>query len=171
MRIPLLTIIAFVTLTSLASAGGAAQGLDLTGHWDGKINCKGFDEIGKFSDNEKGNTLDVSPGAGHLFTANIDGGTYNGTIIPDAKKPDVQGEVVLIKCTTNSEFAADDTASEIIRAKVKTKVNSDKGSFSGLSIFEINDPMTGGQTIETCKLSFKRTNSSPPAPAIAACGP
>jgi hypothetical protein len=53
-----------------------------------------------------------------------------------------------------------------MRAKVKTK--GEKASFSGTSLFEINDAQFG-ESIETCKLSYKRTSTM--GPAVAACGP
>jgi len=109
---------------------------------------------------------------GSLIAVSLDSGdfTYNGSLIPDVKKPGVQGAAVLIGCNTNTTFVAGDHSSEIMNAKVKTKANSDKASFSALSIFEINDAQFG-ESVETCKLSYKRVSSSPPAPPIAGCGP
>jgi hypothetical protein len=171
MRIPLLTIIAFVGLTAVASAGAAAQVFDMTGHWVGKFTCKGVDNTGKFSEKDDPSTLDITQ-TGSLIAVSLDSGnfTYNGSLIPDIKKPDVQGEAVIIGCNTNTTFVAGDHSSEIMRAKVKTKANSEKASFSATSIFEINDAQFG-ESVETCKLSYKRVSSTPPAPPIAGCGP
>jgi hypothetical protein len=77
---------------------------------------------------------------------------------------------VIIGCNTNTTFVAGDHSSEIMRAKIKTKANSEKASFSGTSIFEINDAQFG-ESVETCKLSYKRVSNTPPAPPIAGCGP
>lgn len=170
MRIPLLTIVAVAAALSTA-APARGQVFDVTGHWIGKFTCKGVDETGKFSETDSPSTLDITQ-TGNLFAVRLDQGdfSYNGVIIPDVKKPALQGEVVLIGCNTNLAFVQGDHSSELMRAKVKTKANSEKASFSGTSIFEINDAQFG-ESVETCKLSYKRISATPPAPAIPACGP
>ena len=170
-RVPLITFLVVAVLETAASAGAAAQVFDMTGHWVGKFTCKGVDETGKFSEKDDPSTLDITQ-TGSLIAVSLDSGdfTYNGSLIPDVKKPGVQGAAVLIGCNTNTTFVAGDHSSEIMNAKVKTKANSDKASFSALSIFEINDAQFG-ESVETCKLSYKRVSSSPPAPPIAGCGP
>jgi len=166
MRVPLLTILAVVVAVSAASPA-RAQVFNMTGHWQGKFSCKGVDQTGKFTETDDPSTLDITQ-TGNLIAVSLDSGDfhYNGALIPDVKKPDVQGEVVLIGCNTNTTFVAGDHSSEIIRAKVKTK--GEKASFSGTSLFEVNDAQFG-ESIETCKLSYKRTSTA--NPAVAACGP
>lgn len=172
MRVLPLTIIAVAVAAAVsAAAPAAAQVFNMTGHWVGKFACKGVDNTGKFSETDNPSTLDITQ-TGSLIAVSLDSNdfTYNGSLIPDLKKPDLQGEVVLIGCNTNLTFVAGDHSSEIMRAKVKTKATSEKASFSGLSLFEINDS-TFGESIETCKLSYKRVDATPPAPAIPPCGP
>ncbi|HEY2388822.1 MAG TPA: hypothetical protein VGK30_17840 [Candidatus Binatia bacterium] len=170
-RVSLLMMIAFATLSGTASSGAGPVAFDMTGHWVGKFTCKGVDETGKFKDDDNPSTLDITQ-TGSLIAVSLDSGdfSYNGSLIPDIKKPDVQGEVVLIGCNTNTTFVAGDHSSEIMRAKVKTKANSVKASFSGISLFEINDAQFG-ESIETCKLSYKRVDAMPPVPAITGCAP
>jgi hypothetical protein len=170
-RVPLLTMIGLLALTAPVSSGGVAATFDMTGHWEGQFKCKGVDNTGKFNDDGKPSTLDITQ-SGTLIAVSLDSGNflYNGALIPDIKKPNVQGEAVIIGCDTNTTFVAGDHSSEIMRAKVKTKANSEKASFSAISIFEIND-VSFGESVETCKLSYKRTSATPPAPPITGCGP
>ena len=161
-----LTLVALVA-GLLTAAPAPAQVFNMTGHWVGKFSCKGVDETGKFSETDDPSTLDITQ-TGNLIAVSLDQGDfrYNGSIIPDTKKPDVQGEVVLVGCLTNTTFVAGDGSSEIMRAKVKTKANTVKASFSGTSIFEIKDNQFG-ESVESCKLSYKRTDTTDPV--VLAC--
>jgi len=127
MRVPVLTIVAVAMAAAVSTAAPAgAQVFNMTGHWVGKFACKGVDNTGKFSETDNPSTLDITQ-TGSLIAVSLDSNdfTYNGSLIPDLKKPDLQGEAVLIGCNTNLTFVAGDHSSEIMRAKVKTKAKSD----------------------------------------------
>lgn len=156
-------VVACVLVFSVAPA--AAQVPDLTGTWTGRWSCKSFDGT-KFNEKNKASTLRITQSGG-VLAAHIDGPLdpqffYNGAVIADDKKPDEKGEVVMNQCGTDNLPVAGSTESEIVRAQVKTKLNSPKASFKGTSVFE-ND----GPTVGTCRYSFKRLDTADPG--IAAC--
>jgi hypothetical protein len=148
--------LAVFTLLVAASTAPAARAFDLTGHWAGKWNCKGFDGS-KFSGSEKHSTLTITQ-SGNTIAANIDGGGaffYNGTPVPDTAKPE-KGEAVLLACPTANTLGSDEA--EIVRAAVKTKVGTFKATLKGTSVFADNFPEVG-----TCKYSYKRVDTTDPA--------
>ncbi len=143
--------LAAVTL-SFAVSIGSAHAFDLTGHWIGKLSCKVFDGE-KFTVKEKGG-MEISQNAGTM-SVTIGAVHYNGMAIPDDKKPDQRGEAALVSCPTSNVFTPD--FSVILRASVKTKANSWKASFKGVSIFADNTPEDG-----SCKYSYKRVDTLDP---------
>mgnify|MGYP001500426521 CR=1 FL=1 len=158
MRTRRFTVAGF-TLLIAASIAPAAHAFDLTGHWTGKWNCKGFNGT-KFTDSETLSGLAITQ-AGDTIAATIDYGDffYNGTPVTDAAKPE-QGEAVLLACPTANTLRWGDA--EIIRAAVKTKNGTFKATLKGTSVFADNMPQVG-----TCKYSYKRINTSDPA--VAGC--
>lgn len=152
--------VAVFTLLVTASLAPAAHAFDLTGHWTGKWNCKGFDRT-KFTSSEKSSTLAITQ-VGPAFAANIDGITgffYNVTPLTDAAKPE-KGEAVLLACPTANPLGSGDA--EIIRAAVKTKNGTVNATLKGTSVFANDAPEVG-----TCKYSYKRIDISDPA--VAGC--
>jgi len=148
----LLAAVSFAVLL-FAVAPRSVHAYDLTGHWVGKWSCKGFDGV-KFTDAEKNSTMAVTQ-VGNTIRADLDTGFYcNGAAIFDDKKPDEQGEVLLISCGTDNVPL--NSPSEIVRASVRTKAGTFKATFKGLSIYEdVND-------METCKYSYKRVDQADP---------
>jgi hypothetical protein len=165
-RILILVIAASLTLGASVTPTHA---FDLTGNWIGKWSCKGFDGS-KFtsSSNLKPSTLAITQ-TGNTFGAVIDAAdpngdyTYNGFAILDGKSAD-KGEVTLLGCHLGTTLAGPPFDGELVRATVKTKTNTFKASFKGTSIFSDDSPEVG-----TCKYSYKRTDTPPPAPAIPGC--
>jgi len=145
----------------VSAAAPAAHAFDLTGHWTGKWTCKGFDGT-KFKGINKESTMAITQ-SGTTIAADIDGGlfSFNGLAVFDATKPNEKGEAVLVQCGTDNLPQSGDQG-EIMRATVKTKLDSAKASFKSLSIFEDNAPEVG-----TCKYSYKRQD--PNDPGVAAC--
>ena len=169
MRIRMMLLL---TVTFFATAASAAHAFDLTGHWEGKWSCKGVDPFeGKFtvSSQIKPSTLDITQ-VGGTFAAVVDasvsaanGGDFpfNVFAIPDVKKPDEKGEVVLLACPNGNTVPPQDGGSaEIIRAQVKTKANTFKASFKGASVF--TDTFNGAPEVGTCKYSYKRIDTTDP---------
>lgn len=143
----------------LMAAPGLA--LDLTGTWDGKWSCTGFDGT-KFSTRGETSILKITDLGGNAARASIDDFYfYNVGIIPDAKKPDESGGAALVECGTDDAPLAGSEA-EIMRAKVKLKLGTDKGAFTGASIFEDELGSVG-----TCTYSYKRRD--PIDPVVPAC--
>ena len=149
------TLIAFVTLATLAGPSLPAFAFDLTGTWVGKWSCKGFDGQ-KFTTSNKTSTMRVTQ-TGNTMAVDIDNGEfrYNGAAINDAVKPE-KGEAVFAACPNDSVPLAGGEA-ETVRASVKTKVGATKASFKALSIFESDFGEVG-----TCKYSYKRTDVANP---------
>jgi len=146
-----------IALLALSIAGRAVPALafDLTGTWVGGYKCDEFDGAKRKASN-KTSTLLITQ-VGNTLAMSLNGAFfYNGAAIPDAKKPEAQGEAVFNQCGTDN---VPDLGSqgEILRAKVKTKSGTPKASLKGLSIFE--DPVVSAGT---CKYSFKRTDTTNP---------
>jgi hypothetical protein len=60
----------------------SVHAFDLTGHWEGKWNCKGFDGA-KFTDRERNSSMNVTQ-VGNTLRVDLDGGFLcNGAAIPD----------------------------------------------------------------------------------------
>jgi len=150
-----------MTLTATAET---ARAYDLSGTWEGKWSCSGFDG-GRFKIVQKLSPLLISQ-TGDTLAGDFDGGwVYNGRVIADPNKLE-KGELILMYCATDNRPGVGDEA-EIIRAKVKTKLGADKASFSGLSIYE--GTFEGFFEVGTCKYSYKRISAATPNPAIAPC--
>jgi hypothetical protein len=153
----------------LATGAPAAHAFDLTGHWTGKWSCKGVANDGKFtvSSSISPSTLDITQ-VGGTFAAVVDvsvspadGGDFpfNVFAIPDLKKPDEKGEVVLLACPNGNTVPASGSA-ETMRGQVKTKANTAKASFKATSIF--TDIFNGAPEVGTCKYSYKRIDTTDP---------
>ena len=150
--------LAFGVAALLASAlAPAATAFDLTGTWEGRWSCQGFDGA-KFRSSNGVSTLLVTQ-VGNALNVNMDAGDYlyTGGAIPDAASPDTKGEIALAQCgTDNIPLAGPD--SEILRARVKTNPESGAGVIKALSILESSIP-----DVLTCKYSYKRVDTADPA--------
>jgi len=138
-----------------ATWAGNAQAFDLTGTWEGKWSCKGFDGS-KFKSANKESIMLITQ-AGDTVNVDVDGGEfhYNGRAIPDDAKPE-KGEVVLAACPNDNLPGAGGEA-ETVRATVKTKLTTFKATFKAISIFDDDFPSVG-----TCKYTFKRIDAADP---------
>ncbi len=113
-----------------AASAPAVHAFDLTGTWIGKWACKGFDGE-KFKVGNKESTLQIVQ-TGDTLIASIDAGAFvfNGGVLTDNVKPE-KGEVVLNQCGTDNLPLAGTEESEIMRASVKTKLDSLEGELQG----------------------------------------
>ena len=148
-----------------------APAFDLTGHWAGKWSCKGFAApftrdgklVNKFTSGRSESTLVITQSGG-TFGAVIDPGNgtyrYNGFSMNDVKDAN-KGEVVLVGCSTGNTLPPPDTGAEILRAAVKTKGDTFKASFKGVSLFADDLP-----EVETCKYTYKRIDTADPGVAL-----
>jgi len=156
-----LSFVAGLALPRPAEAGDAAP--VLTGTWEGKNVCKGFDgvkftfeccptmEISQVSPTEFNLRLPPSDTNGEFF--------YFGRTIPDAVSPETKGEVAFVGCPTDNTLPG---SSEMGRAKVKVSLDT-KGTFTGQSIFFSDFP-----EIDTCKWKYDRVSTDDPS--VPACG-
>ena len=146
-----------LAVASLVVAGVApgASAFDLTGTWEGRWSCQGFDGA-KFKAANPASTLQITQ-IGSVLAVNEDGGIfYNGGAILDARSPATKGEVALVKCETDS-IPLGGPEGVILRAKVKADVAKGTGSIKGLSIVESDAPEA-----LTCKYKYKRTSTIDP---------
>ena len=156
-----LAALSFVSLLAAVAIAPGASAFDLTGTWEGRWSCQGFDGAKFRSGNSESIVLITQTGT--TLAVNMDNGDYlyNGGAIFDTGSPDTKGEVVLTQCgTDNLPLAGAD--GEILRAKAKADAEKGSGSLKGLSIFESAVP-----DIITCKYSYKRTSAA--NPAVPAC--
>ena len=149
----------FLVYTLIVASPAASQvgTLNLTGNWTGKWTCKAFDGL-KFLIGNKESTMAITQ-TGTTMNVDIDAGEliYNGVVIPDENKPDEKGEVVLVQCGTDNVPGSGASEGEIIRATVKTKLDSAYATFKAVSIFEADPP-----EVATCKYSYKRVDQNDP---------
>jgi hypothetical protein len=157
----LLALSLFSTLVAAAVAPGALAQFSLTGSWEGRWSCQGFDGA-KFRSSNGQSTVLITQ-TDNTLAVNMDEGDYlyNGAAIPDGSSPTTKGEIVLSQCgTDNLPLAGPDA--EVLRAKVKADAEKGTGSIDGLSILESAIP-----DVLTCKYSYKRVSTTDPA--VAAC--
>ena len=156
-------VFGLAALAARAALAPAASAFDLTGTWQGRWSCQGFDGAKFRSSNGESVLLITHDPVTRVLAANMDNGDYlyNGGSIPDVNAPETKGEVALMQCgTDNLPLAGADA--EILRAKVKVDVEKGTGSIKGLSILESSIP-----DVLTCKYSYKRTDTA--NPNVAAC--
>lgn len=148
-------------LAAAAALAPAASAFDLTGTWEGRWSCQGFDGV-KFRSLNSQSTVQITQ-TGNTLAVNMDNGDYfyNGGAVPDAGSPTTKGEIALTQCGTDNVPLAGPDA-ELLRAKVKADPEKGTGSMKGLSILESAIP-----DVLTCKYSYKRTSTADPA--VAAC--
>jgi len=162
-------VTALVCSLVLGASAAGAQTFNLTGHWTGKWSCKGVANDGKFTAANKASTLDVTQTVG-TFAATVDAADPNGNFkfnafaVPDVKKPDQKGEVILLGCALGPTVPPSDVA-ELIRVQVKTKPDSTTASFKGTSLF--TSIFNGAPQVGTCKYSYKRMDTDDPG--LSAC--
>jgi hypothetical protein len=151
-RISSLLTAALVPLVLCAGASPAGA-FDLTGTWQGRWTCKGFDGE-PFAIVNLDSSMVVTQ-VGGVVTVDIDVGSlvYNGEAIDDALKPAEKGEVVLLQCGTD-DVPLTTTEGEIVRATARTRIGRTKAMFRAVSIFE--DHLGG---VGTCRYSYKRLDT------------
>jgi hypothetical protein len=155
---------ALLVLVSAPPARSAFITYDLTGEWTGTIKCK---ELvgGVKQKSTAAPTMTVSQlGVNFLVQLDFGGGntqTYGGLANPDAKKPELKGEAILIRCGTNDVLGTSltDTMARIAVA-VSKKPEVAKASFKGFSFF--SDPSAPDPHHGTCKWKFTRQNKNDP---------
>ncbi len=156
-------------LAAALAATGAARAFDLTGTWEGRQSCFGFDgERFSFripSDRRDKSTLEITQAGSALALRLPDGqgggDLYAGHGIDAIGKPE-GGQIYIVRCGTDDDLSAlaggfDETGS----GAVKTKADG-AGTLKLLSTF-FND----GPEIAFCRWSYKRV--APANPGIAGC--
>lgn len=144
------------SLLAISLTASPLHALDLTGTWDGKWSCAGFDGA-KFSTKGETSVLAITDLGGNVARASIDDFYfYNVGIIPDGEKPEESGEGALVECGTDA-LPLQGSEAELMRAKVKLKLGTDKAAFSGTSIFEDELGSVG-----TCTYTYKRRDRVDP---------
>jgi hypothetical protein len=140
-----------------------SQAIDLTGTWEGKYVCKGF-EGDPFSFTVLDN-LEITQTTTEL-ALRVGPDVYNGVAIDDAVKPETAGAAYFVHCGTSEDPGTglggfDETGF----AKLKTNA-SGGGSFKATTnAFFSETPLGAGN----CKFTYKRTSATDPAvPACAA---
>jgi hypothetical protein len=146
----LLTVTAALALSAVAAP--QARAVDLTGTWDGTLNCNAFDGrklTAKFSSTMK--ILQTGPTA---IMSLDDQDFYVGGTIDDDVKPDKKGEALFVACHTQ---AAPTDFGEIVRGQVATLGNGTL-TYKAASIFQGD----GFDVFGSCRWTFKRTDPTPP---------
>jgi len=140
------------------SGAAAAASLDLTGHWQGKWVCTGFDGT-KFAENNAASTMAITQ-VGDALYVDMDGGAfqYNGKAITDLLRPTLAGSAALIECDTDNQPASG-AEGEMIRATVKLNAAGSVAVFKATSIIEGPDatPFVG-----SCKYIYRRVDQTNP---------
>jgi hypothetical protein len=142
-----------------------SQAIDLTGTWEGKYTCKGF-EGEKFSFTVVGTLEITQTGAELALRVPFDGGAdeYNGVAIDDARKPETAGAAYFVHCGTSEDPGTGlEGFDETGFAKLKTNA-SGGGSFKATTNAFFSEPPIGAGN---CKFSFKRTSTVDPV--VPAC--
>ena len=148
--------ITMLALAALASGVTSAAAFDITGTYEGKFKCAGFfdgfkdkfEEIPTLTVTQNGNVVGISWNGGEF--------SYVGIALPDGRKPD-KGEIAFVVCSNNAAPADGNGLQEIARLKVSTKPSKGTATLKGVGIF-----IQEGDSVFTCKWSFKRTNTSDP---------
>ena len=136
----------------------SAQAFDLTGTWEGKYVCKGFDG-GKFSFSIPG-TLEITQVGNDIdlqlpFTGGAD--VYRGVPIEATGKPE-QGAVYFAHCgISDVPGTGENGFDETGFANVKTKANGD-GIFKATTTFFLLAP----PEVAGCKWKYKRVSTVNP---------
>lgn len=163
----LLTVLAAIIfvasiMTSFRAAeeAMAADPVDLTGTWDGKLQCKGYDEGAKLSSTSTGNLLITQDSTD--LNLNFLGVIYNGAAQVDNKAATKKSHGTIIACGSMSDYSANiDMASFVASINVK---DDSKSSFKANSFNLVDDG-----TFLTCTWTFLRTSQADPV--VGACPP
>lgn len=147
-------------------AAGPARSLDLTGTWEGGFKCSEFVEGASkrfpqkrqiFRISQSGNDVrvewtDPTQAPAPVFP-------LSGFAIPDAKKPETKGELVLTDCETSADLAGH--FADLSRYRVRVKPVNKKGKAKGkLKGFTIYAPV--GAHVGSCTARFKRIDAADP---------
>ena len=136
----------------------SAHAFDLTGTWEGKYTCKGFDGE-KYSFTVPGTLEITQTGTVLALALPFDGGAdaYNGVGIDDTAKP-LQGAAYFVHCgVTDVPGMGEGGLDETGFAKIKTKENG-TGSFKATTTYYLGAP----REVATCKWSYKRIDTADP---------
>ena len=96
----------------------SVQAVDLTGTYEGKITCKGFD--GSKVKKVFPSFLEITQTGSNLNILSFSFGPFNGTVIEDDKKPDEKGQAGFISCFSDPLAPEGEVGS----AKVTDKSNA-----------------------------------------------
>jgi hypothetical protein len=150
-------------LAAVLAATGTARAFDLTGTWEGRQTCRGFDGE-RFSFKIPSARGDVSVlhitqvgSALALRLATSDGDdVYRGIGIDALDRPE-GGQVYVVKCGTDDDLSILESGfDEVGSGPVKTRANG-AGTFKLLSTFLNEAPATA-----FCRWSYKRVDTADP---------
>jgi hypothetical protein len=137
-----------------------APAADLTGTWEGTVNCQQFIQ-GQSKDTVvvKKVQVQISQSGGDL-NFQIDNPStgvpiyFDGIMVDDGVHP-LKGEAGLLECTSGVEAIG----GAMIRARASTDPKTGKGKFTATLFAADSDPV---QQVVTCKLNFKRVSTTDP---------
>src|SRR5262245_24019779 len=146
---------AFTVTAALAISGmvvSPARAIDLTGTWNGTLNCSAFD--GQKAAFKFTSTMKIlQTGQGAVMTLD-DADFYVGGAINDDVKPDTKGEALFVECKT---APAPTVFGEIVRGQA-TMAKNGALTYRAKSIFEADSFGAFG----SCNWTFKRADPTPP---------
>lgn len=154
--------LALLAFCAALAAAAPSHAFDLTGTWQGKQTCRGFDFVGLGAKFTLDDDIAISQAGDEVFVR-IGDSDYTGRKIDDPGKPE-RGRLYLVRCTTDNvpgtetEGEWDETAD----FTVKTKATG-SGTIKGFSTF------IDFEGIGSCKWKFKRTGSADPV--VTGCTP
>lgn len=160
----MLRSVAFLSWFLLAAS--PALSLDLTGTWEGGFRCSEFAEGKTARFPQRKQILRISQ-AGNDVRAEWTDPTQapapvfplSGFAIPDAKRPDTKGELVLTDCETSSDLAGQ--FADLSRYSVRVKPEKGKGKLRGFTIYA---PV--GAHVGSCKARFERIDAADPGVGV-----
>jgi hypothetical protein len=141
--------LALLAFCAVLAAPAPSHAFDLTGTWQGKQTCRGFDFVGLGAKFNLLADITVSQDGDEVF-ARIGDSDYAGRKIDDPNKPE-RGRLYLVRCTTDNVpgTALETDWDETADITVKTKATG-SGTIKGFSTFIDIDG------IGSCKWKFKR---------------
>ncbi len=153
MRRLMRTVLMFTAALAISGmAAPHASAIDLTGTWNGTLNCNGFD--GRKATFKFASTMKILQNGPSAVMSLDDEDFYVGGTIDDDIKPTTKGEALFVACHTGP---APTDFGEIVRGQVTTAGNGTL-SYKAASIFQVD----GFGAFASCKWTFKRTDSTPP---------
>lgn len=166
------TILSLIIMLNSPSAGA----INLTGTWNGKFTCTGFDGVNfSFVQPDRGQPTQIlkisQPQGGNRLTVQwFDGdtlaSTFTGFVIDSINRPDTRGHAAIADCGTKADITSG--ISEIADLNASLNPSKGRGSLTGKSIFTDPDNPNNRPEVTHCRWTFKLVNPAEPDPAVPA---